>query len=71
MGRKEGIKINKRLNKGSKILVVNCTVFLHGNVHKSTWTSPYGKTQNHVDHVLINRRWHSKAFKVLPLRGPV
>jgi hypothetical protein len=40
----------------SKNLVVKSTMFPHRNIHKYTWTSPVGKTQNQIDHVLIDRR---------------
>ena len=43
----------------SKNLVVKSTMFPHRNIHKYTWTSPDGKTHNQIDHVLIDRRWHS------------
>jgi len=43
----------------SKILVVKSMMFLHRNIHKYTWTSPDGKTPNHIAHILIDRRWHS------------
>ena len=42
----------------SKNLVVKSTLFSHRNIHKYTWTSPDGKTHNHIDHILIDRRWH-------------
>ena len=42
-----------------KNLVVKGTMFLRRNIHKYTWTSPDGKTHNQIDHVLIDRRWHS------------
>jgi hypothetical protein len=46
----------------SKNLVVKSTMFLHQNIHKYTWTSPDGKTHNHIDHVLIDRRWNSSIL---------
>jgi len=46
----------------SKNLVVKSTIFPHRNIHKYTWTSPDGKTHNQIDHVLIDRRWHSSVL---------
>ena len=40
----------------SQNLVVKSTMFPHRDIHKYTWTSPDGKTHNHIDHVLIGRR---------------
>jgi hypothetical protein len=37
----------------SKNLVVKSAMFPHRNIHKYTWTSPDGKTNNQIDHVLI------------------
>jgi hypothetical protein len=50
-------------------LVVKSTMFPHPNIHKYTWTSPDGNTNNHTDHVLIDRRWHSSILHVRSLRG--
>jgi len=37
----------------SENLAVKSTMFLHQNNHKYTSTSPYGKTHNQTDHVLL------------------
>ena len=38
-------------------LYVGSTLFKHKRIHKMTWTSPDGNTQNEIDYVCINRRW--------------
>jgi len=43
----------------SKNLVVKSTMFACRNIRKYTWTSPDGKTHNQIDHILIDRKWHS------------
>jgi hypothetical protein len=43
-------------------------MFPHRNIHKYTWTSPEGKTQNLIDHVLIDRRRHSSIVDVQSFR---
>jgi hypothetical protein len=48
----------------SKNLVVKITMFPHQNVHKYTWTTPDEKTHNQIDHILIDRRWHSSILDV-------
>ena len=48
----------------SKNLVVKSTMIHHRNIYKYTWTSPDGKTHNQIDHVLIDRRWHSSVLDV-------
>jgi hypothetical protein len=48
----------------SKNLAVKSTMFSHRSIHKYTWTSPDGQTHNQIDHVLIDRRWHSSILDV-------
>ena len=52
----------------SKNLVVKNTIFPHRNFHKCTWTSPDGQTHNQIDHILIDRRWHSSIIDVRSFR---
>ena len=53
----------------SKNLIVKSTMFPHRNIHKYTWTFPDGKTHNQIDHVMIDRRWHSSILDVRSFRG--
>jgi endonuclease/exonuclease/phosphatase family metal-dependent hydrolase len=53
----------------SKNLVVRSTMFPHQNIHKYTWTSPDWKTHIQIDHILIDRRWHSRILDVRSFRG--
>jgi hypothetical protein len=56
------------MNCTSKTVTVNSTVFLHCNIHKVTWTSPYGKTHNQTDRILIDRRRRSNILDVRSFR---
>ena len=53
----------------SKNVVVKSTMFPHRNIHKDTWTSPDENTHSHIDHILIDRRWHSSILDVRSFRG--
>jgi hypothetical protein len=39
-------------------------MFPHQNIHKYIRTYPDGKTHNQIDHLLIDRRWHSIILDV-------
>jgi len=55
----------KRVNfVTSKNLIIKSMMFLHRNIHKYTCTSPDGKTHNQINHILIDRRWHSSILDV-------
>jgi len=47
-------------------LFVKSTNLPHRNISKYTWTSPVGKTDNQIDHILIVRIWHSNILYVRP-----
>jgi hypothetical protein len=48
---------------------VKSTMFPHRNIRKYTWTPPDGKPQNHIDHILIDRRRHSIVLDVRSFRA--
>jgi hypothetical protein len=47
----------------SKNLVVKST-FPHRNIRKYTWKSPDGQTQNRINNILIDKRWHSSILDI-------
>ena len=51
----------------SKYLIMG-TIFPHRNIHTHTWTSRDGKIHNRIDHVLIDRKWHSYMINVRSFR---
>jgi len=51
----------------SKNLFVKSTIFPHRSFHKYTRTN--GKTHNQIDHILIDRRWHSSVLDVRSFGG--
>jgi hypothetical protein len=54
----------------SKNLTVKSTMFPHRNINKFTWTSPDGKTHNHIYHILIEWRRHLSILDVRSFRPP-
>jgi hypothetical protein len=45
----------------SKNRTVNSTIFPHRNIHKFTLKSSDGKTRDHIDNILIDRRPNSNG----------
>jgi len=39
------------------------------NIHSYIWTRRDRKTQNKIDHILIDSRWHSNILDVRSFRG--
>ena len=50
-------------------LVIGGTVFQHKQIHKTTWTSPDGRTENQIDHITIGRKWRRSLLDVRVKRG--
>jgi hypothetical protein len=48
----------------SKHLRIKCMMFSHCNIYKYIWTSPDAKTQNQIDHILVDMRRHSNVLEV-------
>jgi hypothetical protein len=44
-------------------------MFPYCSIHKYAQTSPDGKTYNEIDHVLMDKTWHSNIVDVPSLRG--
>ena len=38
-------------------LIIGGSLFPHKDIHKATWRSPDGRTENQIDHIAISRKW--------------
>ena len=38
-------------------LVIGGTLFMHRDIHKTTWRLPDQRTVSRIDHVIINQKW--------------
>ena len=61
-----GVRI---VNSATSENLVKSTMFPHRNIHKYTWTCPNRKTHNQIDHIVIDRRWHSSILDVRSFMG--
>jgi hypothetical protein len=50
----------------AKSMVVSSTCYPHKEINKQTWRSPDGKTNNQIDHILIDKR---KASSILDVKS--
>jgi len=51
----------------SKNLVIKSTILPHRSIHEYTWINR--KTHNQIDHILLDRRWHSIILDVRSFWG--
>jgi len=61
-----GVRI---VNSATSENLVKSTMFPHRNIYKYTWTCPNRKTHNQIDHIVIDRRWHSSILDVRSFMG--
>jgi hypothetical protein len=52
----------------AKNMMVSSTCFPHKEIHKQTWRSPDGKTNNQIYHILIDNRNASSMLDVKSCR---
>ena len=50
-------------------LCIGNTYFKHKQIHKKTWISPDGVTENEIDYICISKRWRSSLEDVKVCRG--
>ena len=50
-------------------MIIVGNLFPHRNIHKLTWTSPNGRDQNQIDHLMVNSMWRRSLLDVRVRRG--
>ena len=50
-------------------LIIGGTLFTHRNIHKLTWTSPDGRNQGLIDHIIMNSKWKGSLRDVRVMRN--
>ena len=50
-------------------LIIGGTLFTHRNIEKLIWTSPDGRSQSQIDHIIINSKWRGSLQYVRMMRN--
>ncbi|KAL1379832.1 hypothetical protein pipiens_003712 [Culex pipiens pipiens] len=54
---------------GNQDMVIGGSLFPHRSVHKVTWVSRDGRTENQIDHICISRKWRRSLLDVRNMRS--